>query len=90
MIDIPATVELSDFSNGIWSIKSSDLIQEEITKSIQQYGFAVLVTHPQEFMENEGLNQVAMEFYQMLLINLKENYSVKTLQQLSENFAVYG
>ena len=81
---LPATVELSDFSNGTWNMESSDTIEAEISKSIQEYGFAVIVTHPQEFIEDGELNQGCVELYRTLIITLKENYSFKTLEGLSE------
>ena len=65
-------------------MKSVDSVKAEIAGSIQKYGFAVLVTHPQEFLENGELSQVNTESYQALLFTLKENYSFKTLERLGE------
>jgi len=62
VISLPATIELSDYSNGTWNMKSLDIIEAEISMSIQKYGFAVIVTHPQEFIADGGLNQVTTEF----------------------------
>ncbi len=86
VINIPATVELSNFSNGIWRMKSLDSVKTEILKSIQKYGFAVIVTHPQEFIEDGDLNQASTELYRTLLRTLKENYSFKTLEKLGEDW----
>lgn len=82
VISLPATIELSDFSNGTWSMKSFDSVKAEISRSIQKYGFAVIVTHPQEFVADGKLNQDCIELYRTLLITLKENYSFKTLERL--------
>ena len=87
VINIPATVELSDYSNGTWKMKSFDSVKAEISRSIQKYGFGVIVTHPQEFTTDGKLNQVNMELYRALLRTLKENYSFKTLQTLGENWS---
>lgn len=86
VINIPATIELSDFSNDTWSMKSFDSVKAEISKSIQKYGFAVIVTHPQEFVTDGRLNQDCIELYRTLLITLKENYSFKTLERLGEDW----
>lgn len=75
----PATVELSDFSNGTWSMKSPDSIKAEISRSVKKYGFTVIVTHPQEFVEGGELNEDRMELYRTLLLALKRSYSFKTL-----------
>ena len=86
VISLPATVELSDYSNSTWKMKSFDSVKAEVSRSIQKYGFAVIVTHPQEFTADGKLNQVNMELYRALLRTLKENYSFKTLERLGENW----
>jgi peptidoglycan/xylan/chitin deacetylase (PgdA/CDA1 family) len=86
IISLPATVELSDYSNGTWTMKSFDSVKSEITTSIQKYGYAVIVTHPQEFTADGKLNQVNTELYRALLRTLKEEYSLKTLKTLGENW----
>jgi peptidoglycan/xylan/chitin deacetylase (PgdA/CDA1 family) len=84
VISLPATVELSSYSNGIWTMKKCDSVKAEISKSIQKYGFAVIITHPQEFISNEELNEANIEIFDTLLKTLKEKYSLTTLAQLSE------
>jgi predicted deacetylase len=86
VISIPATIELSDYSNSTWNMKSIDLIEAEISRSIQKYGYAVIVTHPQEFIEGGQLHQVTTESYRTLLMALKEDYSFQTLERLGENW----
>lgn len=88
VINIPATVELSDLSNGIWTMKNLDSVYAEISRSIQEYGFAVIVTHPQEFITDGTLNEVNTELYRILLKTLTEDYSFQTLEKLSEEFKV--
>lgn len=82
---LPATVELSNYSNGTWQMKSYESVKAEILKSVQRYGFAVIVTHPQEFITDGKLNQVTAEFYTSFLRNLNETYSFKTLEGLSQS-----
>ena len=86
VISLPATVELSDFSNGIWNMKNPDSVKIEIARSVKKYGFAVIVTHPQEFISDGKLSPLATESYRALLSSLKEDYSFKTLGKLSENW----
>jgi peptidoglycan/xylan/chitin deacetylase (PgdA/CDA1 family) len=86
VISLPATVELSDYSNGTWNMKSFDSVKAEVSRSIQKYGYAVIVTHPQEFTVDGKLNPVTTELYRALLRTLKENYSFKTLERLGENW----
>ena len=86
VLSLPATIELSDFSAGTWSMKSLDSVKAEISRSIKKYGFAVIVTHPQEFLNDGELNQVNTELYRALLTTLKEDYSFETLERLGENW----
>lgn len=85
VISLPATIELSDFSNGIWSMKSLDSIKTEISRSIRRYGYVVIVTHPQEFVTDGILDPDRMELYRTLLVTLKKDYSFETLESLSQN-----
>lgn len=85
---LPATIELSDYSNGLWMIKSYESVKAEILMSVKKYGFAVMVTHPQEFITNGNLNQTTAAFYTTLLGNLKGAYSFKTLEELSQDLGV--
>ncbi|MFC2016611.1 DUF2334 domain-containing protein [Chloroflexota bacterium] len=86
VISIPATVELSDYSNGTWKMKSSDSVKAEISRSIKKCGFVVIVTHPQEFIADGELNLANADLYRVLLNTLKESYSFKTSEQLSESW----
>jgi peptidoglycan/xylan/chitin deacetylase (PgdA/CDA1 family) len=89
VLSIPATVQLSDYSdaNDTWTMKSLDAVKAEISASVQKYGFAVIVTHPQEFLSaGAELNPANVRLYRALLKTLKQNYSFKTLESLGENW----
>lgn len=87
VISLPGTVDLSDYShNGTWNMKSVDSVKAEISSNVQKYGFAVIVTHPQEFLNDGELNQVNTELYRALLNTLKEEYLFETLERLGENW----
>lgn len=83
-LSIPATVELSDFSEGTWKMKSPDATLIEISESVRRYGYAAIVTHPQEFISEGKLDPANAESFRFLLKVLKENYSLKTFKELGE------
>lgn len=85
IISLPATVELTDFSNGTWIVKSPRSVKAEISRSVQKYGFAIIVTHPQEFMMEGELNKINTQLYRALLSDLKKSYSFTTLERLSSS-----
>jgi len=79
---LPATVELSLLSNGIWTMKKFASIKTEISKSVGKYGYAILVTHPQEFIEDGKLNEMNVKQFQDMVRKLGNRYSLKTLNEL--------
>jgi len=81
--NIPATVELSTLLNDIWQMKSIDTISAEVEKSIELYGYAAIVTHPQEFISNGQINQTARESYINLLAKLSETHQFTTFEKLN-------
>ena len=86
VVSLPATVELSDYANGIWKMKSLDSVVAGVSDSVQKYGYAVVVTHPQEFTEDVKLNQVNVELYQDLIDTLKDTYSFETLESIGDKW----
>jgi hypothetical protein len=83
VLSIPATIELSDYSNGTWKMKSRNVILDEVEDSINAHGYAMIVTHPQEFMKGTSLDQkIAVEFEQILQ-GLNENFSFTTIGDFS-------
>jgi peptidoglycan/xylan/chitin deacetylase (PgdA/CDA1 family) len=54
----PSTVVTGDLNDDDteWYTKDHKRILEEIDESIQQYGYAIVTMHPQEFSTREGLN----------------------------------
>lgn len=79
---IPATIELSDYSNNTWQIKSKNKIILELNASIEEHGYAIIVTHPQEFINDNKVNiEVAMKFEQILQ-DISEDFSFNTIEGL--------
>ena len=83
LTSIPATVELSIYANGAWQMKSCDTAMSEVMISIRQYGFAVVITHPQEFLVNGKLDPSREQIYRSLVAALKADYGCQTLSHLA-------
>jgi peptidoglycan/xylan/chitin deacetylase (PgdA/CDA1 family) len=80
--NVPATVELSTLVNDVWQMKNVAVINAEVEKSVELYGYAAIVTHPQEFVSNGQINQAASESYINLLTELGEAYKFTTFENL--------
>jgi peptidoglycan/xylan/chitin deacetylase (PgdA/CDA1 family) len=80
--NLPATVAMSTYTNGVWTMKSAEAIKLEMKQSVDQYGLAVIVTHPQEFLAGEKLNPEKTEIFRALLQTLKQDYTLRTLDTL--------
>ncbi|UCC58538.1 MAG: polysaccharide deacetylase family protein [Candidatus Bathyarchaeum sp.] len=80
---IPATIELSDYGNETWQMKSRSVILKEVEASIEKYGYAMIVTHPQEFMEYNSLNRDVANEYEQILQSILENFSFNTIEGIS-------
>jgi predicted deacetylase len=85
ILSLPGTVQVSDYYGEKWQIKNTATLIEEITASIHIYGFAIIITHPQEFLTDGELDQSKMEMYRELLEELMNQYSFTTMQKLGEN-----
>lgn len=81
--NIPATVESSILSNDVWKMKSIDSLTAEVEKSFELCGYAVILTHPQEFMSNGIINQATTESYISLLKNLSKTCQFTTFENLN-------
>lgn len=84
IVRVPATVEFSDFVNGTWRAKSVEGLLLEVELSIIKYGYAVIVLHPQELMNENELDNEALRIYNNLLNLLSERYSFTVIKDLSE------
>ena len=82
IISIPATIELSDFANGTWKMKSAGNVMNEVIASINLHGYAVIVTHPQEFTKDGELSRESISNYNTLIQGMKDRYSFTTLEGL--------
>lgn len=84
VVCLPATVEYSDFVNGTWRIKSIDELLYEVDLSVESYGYAVIVLHPQEFMKGSEINDDVLRIYTSLVNIVGRKYSFTTLGELSK------
>ena len=79
---LPATIELSVYDNETWQIKNMSEILKEVESSIDAYDYAMIVTHPQEFMKNGSLNQKIANEFEQILNRLLETYQLGTIEDL--------
>ncbi len=84
---VPATVELSDYSNQTWQMKSRSVVLKEVEASIEEYGYAMIVTHPQEFMKDGSLNLEFAQEYELTLQNILEMFSFNTIEGISNDLS---
>jgi peptidoglycan/xylan/chitin deacetylase (PgdA/CDA1 family) len=82
IISIPGTVQLSTLDGETWNLKSLESLRAEISASIKKYGFAVIVTHPQEFLTDGKLDPLKTAIYYILLKEIKSRYTLTTLSRL--------
>ena len=85
--EIPATVELSILCDGVWKIKSSEVVVAEVERSFELYGYAAIVTHPQEFCFDGKLNQPAAESLVSLVEDLRETCQFTTFEKLAADLS---
>ena len=64
-------------------MKSRSVILKEVEASVEEYGYAVIVTHPQEFMDGNSLNRDIANEYEQILQSILENFSFNTIEGLS-------
>ena len=84
ILSIPATIELSDFANDTWKMKSVECLMKEVNASNHLHGYTVVVTHPQEFIIDGELSQEALSTYSTLIQSMKARYSFTTLDGLRD------
>ena len=84
ILSIPATIEVSDYTNGTWAIKSLESLVKEINTSILVHSYATILTHPQEFLINGTLDQNRVEIYKSLTQYIETYYFFTTLDRLRE------
>ena len=88
---IPATVELSILQDGVWQMKSVDVVVAEVERSFELYGYAAIVTHPQEFVQDGKLNQSATEAFIGLAEKLSQTCQFTTFENIaSADFYSFG
>jgi predicted deacetylase len=79
---IPGTVTLSDLSENRWIIRDYDGVQKDIADSVKQFGYAIIVTHPQEFIDENEVNDEKIDEFRTLLLDLKQDYRFAVISNL--------
>jgi hypothetical protein len=80
---IPATVETSVLEDSVWNLKSTESLLAEVEESFNSYGYAVIVTHPQELMSNGTLAETKIDSFLSLLNKLDEKCQFTTFEKLN-------
>lgn len=79
---IPATVEVSVLVEGVWKMKSTEALIAEVEESFKSYGYAVIVTHPQEFIFDGNLDKDVADSFVSLFADLSETCRFTTFEEL--------
>jgi predicted deacetylase len=79
---IPGTVTLSDLSENRWMIRDFDGVQKDIADSVKRFGYAIIVTHPQEFIDENAVNDEKIDEFRTLLQDLKQDYRFALISNL--------
>jgi peptidoglycan/xylan/chitin deacetylase (PgdA/CDA1 family) len=77
---LPATVSLKGYDNGKWIKNSIENIVNNATDSIDKYGYAIIVIHPQDLLKIEN-----GEFVDILITN-----EIKDLSMLIDSILSRG
>jgi hypothetical protein len=80
---LPATVEASVLTDGVWKMKSAESLLAEVEESFYSYGYTVIVTHPQEFMSNGTFVEATGASFVSLLDDLSETCLFTTFEKLN-------
>ena len=90
IISVPATVQFANYENGTWELKSLLSLVIEIVHSVRRYGYAVIVTHPQEFWQGNEFDPARFEVYKTLIRQLSANCSFTVIETLREELVSQG
>lgn len=82
IVSVPATVELSELSGDNWTMKGVDQVMSEFNTSIESNGYTVIVTHPEEFLQNGALDENAFGRYCEILDSVSSRFTLTTLEGL--------
>jgi len=84
IVNLPSTVDFSDYGNDTWRVKTLQQLDTEVDQSVLKYGYAMVVIHPQELLSGNTMNQTALKIFEDLLTGLSERYSFTTIKELSK------
>lgn len=84
LVSVPATVEFSRYlvDEGRWERKTLEELYIEVLRSVREYGYAVVVTHPQEFVEDGEFDWSRFQVYVKFLELLDERFRLTFIREL--------
>ena len=77
-----ASVSYSNFSGGVWVPWSPESLIVEVMDYVRRYGYAVIVTHPQEFLIDGKVDLVLLSGYRDFIRMLDETYYLTMFSKL--------
>jgi Polysaccharide deacetylase len=90
IMSLPATVELSDKNGDNWTMKNVDDVISELGVSIASNGYAVLVTHPAEFVQSGTFDESVFGRYCEILEIVRSQFGLTTLQGVKPQFLMWN
>jgi len=79
-----ASVSYSDLSGGAWIPRNPDSLIVEIMDYVKRYGYAVIVTHPQEFLVDGKVDLDLLSGYRNFIQMVDKTYHLTTFSILDE------
>lgn len=78
----PATVSLSILLKDVWVPQSPEFLSLKVMESVEKYGYAVIVTHPQEFMKDGEFDYLLLSGYRDFIRMLEKTYCITIFSEL--------
>jgi predicted deacetylase len=82
IFNYPATVSFSQFSGEMWVPRSPEFLILKLMENVERYGYAVIITHPQEFLRDGEVDPLLLSGYRDFIQMLEKTYYLTTFSEL--------
>ena len=82
VLSFSAAVSYSDFSGDVWVPRSPESLILEVMDYIERFGYAVVVTHPQEFLVDGEVDLLLLSGYRDFIRRLDSIFWLTTFSEL--------
>lgn len=82
VLSYPATVSFSQFSGDVWVPRSPEFLILKVMENVERHGYAVILTHPQEFMREGEVDHLLLSGYRDFIRMLDKTYYLITFSEL--------